>query len=484
MVYFVGAGPGDVDLITVKGKRALQQADVVIFDRLINPFLLTDIRNDAKLIYCGKQPCKHTLRQEDIQREILIHAKKGKTVVRLKGGDPAVFGRVGEEAELLAEHRVAYEIIPGITAGIAATMYAGVPITHRNHSKSFAVVTGHASKEDGTPKIDWPSISKGVETIVFYMGVKHLKMISTELVKHGKAKDTGALVVQWGTYSRQRTIEGTLATIANKVEQAKITNPAIIVVGDVVKLRNKLAWFDQKPLSGKSFLIPRKMETNEKTVSTLKENGADVFEHDLLINREEKQNIKNLLNLSSKRELVFLSEKSVYAFLLTVGTNGLDLRQIQSTFLAINEKVQRTLQSVGLQANLFVKRVGMSPVLVGGELEINYYQDQLNNKAEELVLTKQIVAQKDVESFTRLIEEQHVNTIFVSNPMDALTLIRFIELSGISMKDVLDKVKVICQGKETMHVLNKHNVPFEWAIEDLPDLVSTLGEVVLQKESS
>ncbi|MFC0470020.1 uroporphyrinogen-III C-methyltransferase [Halalkalibacter kiskunsagensis] len=461
MVYFVGAGPGDIDLITVKGKQALQEADVVIFDRLINPFLLTAVRDDAKLIYCGKQPCKHTLRQEDIQKEILIHARKGKTVVRLKGGDPAVFGRVGEEVELLAEHRIAYEIIPGITAGIAATMYSGVPITHRKHSNSFAVVTGHGSKDDGTPNVEWGPLAKGVETIVFYMGVKHLRTITTELIKNGKEKDTAALVVQWGTYSKQRTVEGSLATIANKVKQANITNPAIIVVGDVAKLRSKLAWFDNKQLSGRGVLIPSKTEMNQQLVKSLKVNGADVYEHNLLTQVENigSEQVNQITQLSKEQQLVFLSTQSVYTFLRALGENDLDLRKIESPIYAIDNAVKATLQMLGIQSSLASICELQSPVLIGGDVEIESMRLEYPKWKEELVLTKHKVSQKDIEAFNRLIEEQHVNTLLVTSSKEAIQLVTFLKLSGIEKDSVINTLNVVCRGIETSLILEAAKIP-------------------------
>ncbi len=489
MVYFVGAGPGDVDLITIKGKRALQQADVVIFDRLINPFLLTDIKDDAKLIYCGKQPCKHTLRQEDIQREILIHARKGKTVVRLKGGDPAVFGRVGEEAELLAEHQIDYEIIPGITAGIAATMYSGVPITHRKHSKSFAVVTGHGSRDDGTPNINWNHLAKGVETIVFYMGIKHLKTITTELMKNGKAKETAVLVVQWGTYSKQRTVDGSLATIANKVEQANITNPAIIIVGDVVKLREKLAWFDNRVLSGKSFLIPSKEDTNKELVTSLKKHGADVFEHNLLTERDPlpEEIFEQLKLVSSKRQqLILLSPRSVFTFLKALGEQGLDLRKIHSSILSKDEAVQSVLQMVGIQSRLVDDVLLHQPMLVGGDLEIENVRVDGAQTAKELILSFSKVAQKDSEAFNRLLDEQHVNTLLFTTRKDVSQFLKFLELTNSSKEKVVEQVTIFCIGKEASLLLEENNIPVDRYIEtaNVTELIEDYQEVaVLAKES-
>ncbi|MFB4164413.1 uroporphyrinogen-III C-methyltransferase [Alteribacillus sp. JSM 102045] len=277
-IYFVGAGPGDQELITVKGLKALQKAEVIIYDRLVHPSLLLEAKHNAKLIYCGKQPCKHTLRQSDIQKELIIQAKKGKKVVRLKGGDPAVFGRVGEEAEAVSGHRIPYEIIPGITAGSAASIYSGVPLTHREYSRSFAVVTGHSKNKDGKPDIAWGDLAKGVDTIVFYMGIKNLPYIAQQLIKEGKDRRTSTLVTEWGTYGRQRSITGPLEQIPAMAEEKEMSNPAVIVVGDVTKLHDLLQWVTEKELSGKGVITLSSDSTDQDFADNLKEAGAEVYE--------------------------------------------------------------------------------------------------------------------------------------------------------------------------------------------------------------
>ncbi|WP_158737314.1 uroporphyrinogen-III C-methyltransferase [Alteribacillus sp. YIM 98480] len=276
-IYFVGAGPGDPELITLKGLKALQQAEVVVYDRLVHPSLLLEVKADTKLIYCGKQPCKHTLRQSDIQKELIIQAKKGKTVVRLKGGDPAVFGRVGEEAEAAAKQRIAYEIVPGITAGSAAAIYSGVPLTHRDHSRSFAIVTGHSRNKDGKPNIAWGDLARSVDTIVFYMGVKNLSYIAQQLIKEGKDPYTSTLVTEWGTYGRQRSMTGSLAEIPHMAEKYNMSNPAVIVVGDVTKLHDSLQWITEKPLSGQGIITIPSDTTDKHFAQGLEEEGAGVY---------------------------------------------------------------------------------------------------------------------------------------------------------------------------------------------------------------
>jgi uroporphyrin-III C-methyltransferase len=242
-VYLVGAGPGDPELITVKGLRCIQNADVILYDRLVNKELLNYAKPGVELINCGKLPNYHLLQQETINRFLVKYAQKGKTVTRLKGGDPFVFGRGGEEAEACQKAGVPFEVVPGITAGIAAPAYAGIPVTHRDHSSSFAIITGHR-KEGEDDNIKWESIAKGIDTIAIYMGVKNLPYIRNKLLEHGKNPNTPAALIHWGTLQNQKTAIGTLETIVETAEREQITNPSMIVIGDVVQLHDKINWFE------------------------------------------------------------------------------------------------------------------------------------------------------------------------------------------------------------------------------------------------
>jgi uroporphyrin-III C-methyltransferase len=246
-VYLVGAGPGDPELITVKGLRCLQQADVILYDRLVNPELLEEAKDGVQLVYCGKLPHYHTMKQETINHFLVKYAKKGYNVVRLKGGDPFVFGRGGEEAEECARHNVPFEIVPGITAGIAASAYAGIPVTHRSLSKSFAFITGHQAG-DVEAEHQWAHLAKGVDTICVYMGVSHLPTITKNLILNGKSPQTPIALIHWGTLSDQKTVIGTLETIEEAVKKEQIANPSMIVIGEVVSLNKKLNWFQEEIL--------------------------------------------------------------------------------------------------------------------------------------------------------------------------------------------------------------------------------------------
>ncbi|MBZ5749992.1 MULTISPECIES: uroporphyrinogen-III C-methyltransferase [Metabacillus] len=244
-VYLVGAGPGDPKLITVYGLECIQKSDVILYDRLVNKQLLNHARKDSELIFCGKLPGKHELIQEQINELLVEKALEGKSVTRLKGGDPCVFGRVGEEAEVLAKNDIKFEIVPGITSGIAAPAYAGITVTHRDYASSFAIVTGHGRAEKQEDHLNWSALAQGIDTLAFYMGVGNLNYICKKLIENGKNPDTPVAVIQWGTTEKQKTLTGKLDTIEKKVKQAGIKHPSIIIVGEVVTLREKIKWFDE-----------------------------------------------------------------------------------------------------------------------------------------------------------------------------------------------------------------------------------------------
>ncbi|RYL94923.1 uroporphyrinogen-III C-methyltransferase [Sporolactobacillus sp. THM7-4] len=249
-VYLVGAGPGDPDLITVKGLRLIRSADVILYDRLVNDELLSEAKPSSERIYCGKLPHSHPLKQEAINHLLVTCARQYPIVVRLKGGDPFIFGRGGEEAAFLAEKGVSFEIVPGITAGIAAPAYAGIPATHRLYASSIAFVTGHP-KSGGRENVDWAKLATGVDTLAIYMGVASLPHIVSQLIAHGRHPSTPVAMIEWGTTVNQRTITAVLSDAVEQAEKHQIQNPTMIVVGEVVRLRQQLKWFEDigKPLN-------------------------------------------------------------------------------------------------------------------------------------------------------------------------------------------------------------------------------------------
>ena len=243
-VSLVGAGPGDPELITVKGLRRLRAADVVVYDALLSEELLGEARPGAELIDAGKRAGEHRRTQEWINAVLIERARAGRQVVRLKGGDPFVFGRGGEEAAALAAAGIAWEVVPGVSSAIAVPAYAGIPITHRSAASSVAFVTGHEDPNRPETRINWHALAQGLDTLVFLMGVGRLAAIAEQLLAHGRPATTPAAVIRWGTTADQETVSGTLATIAADVERAGLRAPATLVVGEVVRLRDQLSWFD------------------------------------------------------------------------------------------------------------------------------------------------------------------------------------------------------------------------------------------------
>jgi uroporphyrinogen III methyltransferase/synthase len=246
-VALVGAGPGDPGLITVRGLELLRRADLVVYDRLVDR-RLHDEAPRARRLFAGKASGAHALAQERINALLVRHARRGRRVVRLKGGDPFVFGRGGEEAEALARARIPFEVVPGVTSAVAAPAYAGIPLTQRAVASSFAVVTGHEGAPERGRRVDWARLATAVDTLVVMMGLERLPEIARALVTHGRAAATPVALVRWGTTDWQETVVGTLADIADRARRARLEPPVVTVIGDVVGLRDRLAWFDERAL--------------------------------------------------------------------------------------------------------------------------------------------------------------------------------------------------------------------------------------------
>ncbi len=360
-VDLVGAGPGDAGLITVRGLECLQRAEVIVYDHLVNPALLKHARADAELIFAGKSVKKHTLTQEETNTLLVEKGRAGKRVCRLKGGDPYVFGRGGEEAEDLRKAGVAFEVVPGISSAIAAAAYAGIPVTHRAVATAFMVITGHEDPTKPESQVDWESVAKFFGTRVILMGVERIGVITGELLKHGAAPDMPVAMVRWGTTGQQQTITGTLATIAEAAERAGFKPPAVTIIGEVVRLRETLNWFEQRPLFGKRIVVTRSREQASELVRQLTELGADVLEIPTIRIQPPKKLAplrEAIKTIGTYNWLVFTSPNGVDAFFREFFRVHGDLRdlgglRIAAIGTATTEKVGELHLEVDLQPDEF-----------------------------------------------------------------------------------------------------------------------------------
>jgi uroporphyrinogen III methyltransferase/synthase len=278
MVYLVGAGPGDAGLLTLRGAELLGRADVVVYDALVNPDLVRLAPKTAEIVYGGKRSKDHAIPQTEMNALLIAKAREGKCVVRLKGGDPYIFGRGGEEAEELAKAKIRFEVVPGISSTVAAPNYAGIPLTHREHCSSYTVITGHEDPDKGESAVDWAQIAKIPGTKVILMGVERIKQIAEALLANGMPGKTPVAMIRWGTTGQQQSIDGTLATIADVVAETRFSAPAVTVIGDVVQLREKLNWFEKRPLFGRRVVVTRTREQASQLSRQLLERGAEVLE--------------------------------------------------------------------------------------------------------------------------------------------------------------------------------------------------------------
>ena len=355
-VYLVGAGPGDAGLITVKGRQCIEKSDVIIYDYLASPTLLKHATKTAEKIYVGKKGGDHTLSQDEINALILEKAKANSIVCRLKGGDPFIFGRGGEEAEILAANGIPFEIVPGVTSAIAAAAYAGIPLTHRKLTATLAFITGHEDPHKEESNIDWESLAKGIGTLVFFMGVKNLPDITQKLIANGKSPETPVALIRWGTTPGQVTVTGTLDNIAEEVKRAGLKAPAIIVIGEVVNLRQTLKWYENRPLLGKRVVVTRAREQASNLVEKLAGLGADCLEYPtikIVPAADDKPLRDAIVRLPKFNWIVFTSVNGVKYFFDQLFEMGKDARALgHLSTAAIGPATAERLLAYGIKSDI------------------------------------------------------------------------------------------------------------------------------------
>ena len=355
-VFLIGAGPGDPGLITVKGLAFLKKADVVVYDYLANEDLLKAAKEGAETIYVGKKGGDHTLSQEEINALIIRKAGEGKTVARIKGGDPFIFGRGGEEAEELAKAGISFEIVPGITSAIAVPAYAGIPLTHRDFTSTVSFITGHEDPTKKESKIRWDKISTGAGTLVFLMGMGNLPMIAAELIKNGRDPETPVALIRWGTLPEQETTIGKLKNIGEIARTKKIRPPVVILVGEVIELREKLNWFEHLPLFGKKILVTRAREQASDLSERVRDLGGIPIEFPTIevIPPESWADADHCAAQMAVYDwVIFTSANGVKFFLERIFALGRDIRDLKGPRIcAIGPKTAEALDALKVKVDL------------------------------------------------------------------------------------------------------------------------------------
>lgn len=355
-VYLIGAGPGDPGLFTLKGKEILNRATVVIYDRLVGDRILSYANPDAEMIYVGKASGQHALPQDEINALMVEKARQGHIVARLKGGDPFLYGRGGEEAQYVLQNGLDYEVVPGVTSAIAVPAYAGITVTHRDATSSFAVITGHEKPDKTESSIQWDKISTGIGTLVFLMGVENLPFICKSLIDNGRDPSTPIALIHRGTTPQQKVLSGTLADIVDKVKKAEFKPPAVIVVGEVVNLRQELQWLEKKPFWGKRIIVTRSRNQASQLSARINDLGGEAVEFPT-ISIQKEENLSSLFNafknITSYEWIIFTSVNAVDIFFNELNNADMDIRDLGGVNIAaIGPATLDNLARRGLKVNV------------------------------------------------------------------------------------------------------------------------------------
>lgn len=478
LVYLVGAGPGDPGLLTIKGLRAIQKADVIIYDRLANPALLKHARKNIEKIYVGKHPYQSTSSQQQINQLIVQKAKEGKTVVRLKGGDPFVFGRGGEEAEELVDHQIPFEIIPGITSALAVPAYTGIPVTHRELSSSFAVITGHEGFPKSNLEVDGSHKATTAETLVFLMGIQNLPTIVQNLIEDGWPETTPIALIRWGTTSRQEMLCGTLQDIVQKKKKNQFRPPAIIVVGQVVKLHQKLNWFTKKTLFGKRILVTRSQHQSHELSEKIMDLGGEPVEFPLirLIPPRNDQPLKQALQrLSDFDWVIFTSVNGVQFFFDYLRQMKIDIRKLANAKLvAVGKKTADALIERGLlveqipqayYAEALVEH--LRPIVRAGEKVLiprtniarSLIPDQLSQmgcQVEAVDAYETVVDGQNAEQIVHQLKARKIDAITFTSSSTVRYFVQVVSELFVEWPEWIKDVKVACIGPVTAKTAQKY----------------------------
>ena len=488
-VYLVGAGPGDYKLMTLKGIECIKKSDVIVYDRLANEDYLKEANENCEFIYVGKASSDHALPQDKINEVIANKAKEGKIVTRLKGGDPYVFGRGGEEAEFLLNNEVEFEVVPGITSAIGGLCYAGIPITHRDYASSFHVITGHL-KDDENDELNWNALANNEGTLVFLMGVSNLNKICTKLIQEGKSKETPVALISWATRYNQSVVTGNLGNIYDIAVKEGVKPPTLIVVGEVVNLREKLKFFENKPLFGKNILVTRARTQSSSLVEKIRDLGGNPIELPTIRiekvdeNRDLEYEINNISNYNY---LILTSQNGVNIFFDKLKEMKLDLRVLSGVKVcAIGPATAKELENRGIIADIVPEKFVSESMYEKLKNELNKddkiliprganSRDFLVDKLSKICYVKEVhtykteIENRYKEKIISLLNDNAINYITFTS---SSTVSNFIDIIGIDNIDKLKNVKIMSIGPITSKTaknlgLKVYKQPENYTINDL-----------------
>lgn len=489
-VYLIGAGPGDTKLITLKGIECIQKADVIVYDRLANPRLLSYKRSDCELIYVGKSPDRHTLTQDEINKVLVEEGLKGKIVTRLKGGDPYVFGRGGEEGEELRKAGIPFEVVPGITSAIAVPNYAGIPVTHRDFTSTFTVITGHEDPTKEDSSINWVRLAEDPGTLIFLMGVGNLPKIVDQLVSNGKDAQTPIALIRWGTRPEQQVVVGVLENIVQEVEKAGLKSPAIIIVGKVVTLRNTLSWFEQKPLFGKRILVTRAREQASVLSAKLEELGAEAWEYPTISIKnpdDTTQMDRAIENVGGYDWLIFTSVNGVHSFFKRMRELHYDVRKLAGVKIcAIGPKTKEVLEDKGLYVEVMPEvfraeavAEALKPLVKAGEKVLLPRADiarqvlvdtliEMGLTVDEVIAYETVITDNDNQFLIEKLEAKEIHMVTFTSSSTVRNFVTLLE----NRKELLEGVEIACIGPVTADTaielgFTPHMIAEEYTIDGL-----------------
>ncbi len=479
-VYLVGAGPGDPKLLTLRGKECLEQADVVFYDYLANPVLLSHAPPQAERIYVGRRGKGQYQPQETTNRMLVERAQRGQIVVRLKGGDPFVFGRGGEEAEALATAGVSFDVVPGVTAAVAAPAYAGIPVTHRTMASTVTFVTGHEDPDKSTTALEWPRLASSHGTLVFLMGMKNLPSIVSNLIAEGRPSATPVALIRWGTRAAQRTVVGALADIVEKAQQAKLEPPTVVVVGEVVKLREQLNWFERRPLFGKRVLMTRAKEQAGELAGLLAAAGAEPIEGATIqiVEPNDWAPVDRAIDALGQYDwVIFTSVNGVGQFMKRFRARGHDARSFAGRRICcIGPRTAEELAAYGLKADVVpaeYQAEGVLAALAESDLSRTRMLIPRAEVARELLpeelrargavvdvvsVYRTEVPRDSVESWKQLLVDREIDGVTFTS---SSTVRNFIELVGgeAQARVLVQSVAVACIGPITAQTARDAGFP-------------------------